>query len=536
MFTRSRHRSALVANTILPIAALLEFDSILQGVMLVVTCIALSLVTGEADAETLDDWSDDEEVTYESDRHWYGSNARLIRSSSLVQNGERVALRDGPYQSASSYPLLVQTNQPGSTTGDTGLPTLPPPTDQPPPAIAPEPANGQLPLPPQPNAAATQAPAPANSLSSELKKTEADEKKKEKPAIPDLAKGILIASNDGDLTFKPGLRMTPRYNYETTNGNNDMFIRRFRLKGSGSAYGVAKYGAEIKIDNTGRFEVNPTAIVENAWLDFPVVEDEAYLRAGRFDIPFSRNELTSDSKLLLMDRTLIKEAVTAVGMCDKQYGVMLHGRPNCGRWEYDVGVFDSNVYEKTSPVDTRETDQLMPAARVTYSFLDRPTALDGYADYWASYIGKGQRLDVGFNTAYLGGITDGLRQFNQTALGTDVFFNTGPYTFQAEYDWVLQNQDAGAPDALIHGWYAQFGYLIDYWCEKPCTEFAVRYQTLDSDLLPETLRWTSVGFNFYIREHNLKVQTDYTFKHGDSGTLFTMMQEDVFQVQLQLDF
>ena len=168
--------------------------------------------------------------------------------------------------------------------------------------------------------------------------------------------------------------MTPRYNHETTNGNNDMFIRRFRLKGSGSAYGVAKYGAEIKIDNTGRFEVSPVAIVENAWLDFPVVEDEAYVRAGRFDTPFSRNELTSDSKLLLMDRTLIKEAVTAVGMADKQYGVMLHGRPDCGRWEYDLGIFDSNVYEKTSVADTRETDQLMPAARVTYSFLDRPTA------------------------------------------------------------------------------------------------------------------------------------------------------------------
>ena len=67
MFTRLRNRSALVADPILSIVALLEFDSMLQGVMLVATCIALSLVTGEADAETLDDWSDDEEVTYESD-------------------------------------------------------------------------------------------------------------------------------------------------------------------------------------------------------------------------------------------------------------------------------------------------------------------------------------------------------------------------------------------------------------------------------------------------------------------------------------
>ena len=338
------------------------------------------------------------------------------------------------------------------------------------------------------------------------------------------------------LTFTPGLRITPRYNHETTNGNNDLFIRRFRLKGCGSAYGIAKYGAEIKIDNPGRFEVSPIAIVENAWLDFPVVEDEAYLRAGRFDLPMSRNELTSDSKLLLMDRTLIKEALAGVGMADKQYGVMLHGRPDFGRWEYDVGIFDSNIFEKNIAADTRETNQLMPAVRVTYSFLERTAALDGYADYWESYIGKGQRLDVGFNTAYLGGITDGLRQFNQTGLGTDVFFNTGPYTFQTEYDWIMQDQDNGAPDALIHGWYAQWGYLIDYRCEKPWAEFAVRYQTLDSDLLPETLRWTSVGFNFYIRQHNLKIQTDYTFRQGDSGTLFTMMQEDVFEVQLQLDF
>jgi hypothetical protein len=491
-----------------------------------------------------DVWFDSDDVTYESDRHWWGRRSFKTVSRADYQTTYVAWRDDAPYE-PSGYPTLAH-NEPSDNSGDSGLPTIPPPTEQNQPGLAPPATNGQLPLPPQPTtgeqAPANQAPqnaqgsAPAPSLSSELKKTEAEEKKKEKPVIPDLAKGILIASNDGDLTFKPGLRMTPRYNYETTNGNNDMFIRRFRLKGSGSAYGVAKYGAEIKIDNTGRFEVNPTAIVENAWLDFPVEDDLAYLRAGRFDIPFSRNELTSDAKLLLMDRTLIKEAVTAVGMCDKQYGVMLHGRPDCGRWEYDVGVFDSNIYEKTSPIDTRETDQLMPAARIVYSFMDPPTALDGYADYWGSYIGKGQRLDVAFNTAYLGGITDGLRQFNQTGLGTDLFFNTGPYTFQAEYDWVLQDSQIAGPDAIIHGWYAQFGYLIDYWCEKPCTEFAVRYQTLDSDLLPETVRWTSVGFNFYIREHNLKVQTDYTFKQGDSGTLFTMMQEDVFQVQLQLDF
>ena len=40
-------------------------------------------------------------------------------------------------------------------------------------------------------------------------------------------------------------------------------------------------------------------------------------------------------------------------------------------------------------------------------------------------------------------------------------------------------------------------------------------------------RSTSVGANAYIRGHNLKVQTDYSFRSPDP---------DEFQLQLQLDF
>lgn len=527
--------ATLLVEAILLAEALVDCGMLVYAFASAAAAIMLFVVTSQAHAETTNALVDIDEVVTDFEEREQPRPRLEVANLHDFQLAPRFVLGDSLYilPTPAPYPLLAQ--KPDSIAADSELLAIQPPSN----------SGADAPINPAPSAAqaagGTEQAAvdkPTTELEAELKKIDAENKKEEekKPVIPDLAKGILIASNDGDLTFKPGLRFTPRYNHESTNGNNDMFIRRFRLKGSGSAYGIAKYGTEIKIDNTGRFEVNPTAIVENAWLDFPVVEDEVYFRAGRFDIPMSRNELTSDSKLLLMDRTLIKEALTGVGMADKQYGVMLHGRPDCGRWEYDLGIFDSNVYEKLSPTDTRETDQLMPAARVTYSFLDTPTALDGYADYFESYIGKGDRLDVAFNTAYLGGITDGLREFDQTGLGTDLFFNTGPYTFQAEYDWIFQDQDSGAPDALIHGWYAQWGYLIDHWCEKPCTEFAVRYQTLDSELLPETLRWTSVGFNFYIREHNLKIQTDYTFRQGDSGTLFTMMQEDVAQVQLQLDF
>jgi phosphate-selective porin len=337
--------------------------------------------------------------------------------------------------------------------------------------------------------------------------------------------------------------------HDSGNGNNDFFIRRFRLKGSGSAYGVAKYGVELKIDNEGRFAATPSARAENAWLEFPVDDCELmYMRAGLYDLPFSRDALTSDSKLLFMDRTLIKEQLTAVGMADNTFGLLWHGRPHNGHFEYCFGIFDNDVYERFGVAGVRESDQLMPAGRFVVSLLDPLPVPDGYADYLQSYIGKGQRLEIGTNAAFLGDAVDtGVTQ-DIAAWGVDVFYNTGPYTFQAEYD-LINDSVEGGDDELSDGWYVQFGYLFHYDPCDPCAaEFCVRYETLDPFIftagvpsIGERLEWYRVGFNFYIREHNLKVQTDYCFRSGNDlvaplpGGL-GLFDEDVFEIQLQLDF
>ncbi len=354
-----------------------------------------------------------------------------------------------------------------------------------------------------------------------------EEKKKEE--IPAFAKALApLIKDDEKITFVPGVRIQPRYNYDDNVDNNDFFINRFRLKGSGDAYGIAKYAVELKIDGTGRFEASPSAQVENAWLDFPIHKDHLYLRAGLYDIPFSRDALTSDSKLLFMDRSLIKDAITGIGEADNTIGVMLHGRPYCGHMEWDIGVFDNVFFEKVGAAGTRESDELMPAGRVAFCLLDPAKALDGYADYKASYIGEGHRLDIGLNAAHLGEAIDGLVEFNNvSAAGVDLFYNSGPYVFQTEYDWYFEDID-GAANINGEGWYAQAGYLIGELCCNPL-EAAIRYQTLDPDI-SEKLRWTSVGLNYYIRDHNLKIQTDYTFRDGG------LLDEDVFAVQLQLDF
>jgi phosphate-selective porin len=442
----------------------------------------------------------------------------------------RLAFRDQWFAPPSVSADLAYSQQAAPDQSE-NLPLLPPPTNPTPSANTASPPSDDLPT--EDSGILMEEPV----VDEKPTAPAAEAKKEEKPVVPDLAKGILIATNDGDLTFKPGLRIQPKYIFEQGNDNNDFLIRRFRLKGSGSAYGVAKYGVELKIDNDGRFAVTPSARVENAWLDFPVVEDYAYIRAGLYDGPFSRDALTSDSKLLFMDRTLIKEEVTGVGMADNVIGVMLHGRPYQGHFEYAFGLFDNVTFERFGVAGTRESDQLMPEGRLVWSLLDPMPVPDQYADYMESYIGKGERLELGINAAHMGDVIDGAAIFDLSAWGVDLFYNTGHYTFQTEYDQIIENI-AGAADIIADGWYAQAGYLFNT-CD-PCVEFAIRYQELDPIVGDDTLRWTSIGFNFYIREHNLKVQTDYTFRSDTVGVPLPgglgLFDEDVFEVQLQLDF
>jgi hypothetical protein len=437
-----------------------------------------------------------------------------------LPGGDRIALNDAGYASTTTEPP----------------PSVPPPAN---------PADNPLILPPQNGAAEVPPPEPPaetdpllkldpplkeeGDVADDVLEAEKEEKKEEekKPLIADFAKGILIQQNDGDLTFVPGMRIQPRYNYDANFHENDFFINRFRLKGSGSAYGIARYLVELQLDGTSRFQTNPIAQDQNAWIDFTFEENLVYFRVGLFDLPFSRDAMTSDSKLLIMDRSLIRGELAGLGLADDTVGFLFHGRPHGGHVEYAFGLFDDFAFEKRDPLFPRETDQLMPAFRLGAALLDPYAARDGYADYWASYLGKQTRLDLGVNAAHLGEVFDGPVILDLTGVGGDIFASHGHYSFQAEYDFFVENI-AFIDDIQGRGWYVQGGYLFDP-CD-PCLEFAVRYQELDSELQPDILRWTSVGFNWYIRDHNFKVQTDYTFRDGEP------LGENVYALQFQLDF
>ena len=234
------------------------------------------------------------------------------------------------------------------------------------------------------------------------------------------------------------------------------------------------------------------------------------LRIGLYDIPFSRNALTSDSKLLFMDRSLIKMALDDVGFADNTIGALFHEVVMDGRLAYAVGVFENDKVSGGLPTT---------AGRFALHLLDpgkKAGSRGSYGNYRGSYIGEGRRLDIGVNVAYTpdaDSATPGA-EVDLYAVGGDVFFNSGPFTLQGEYDWYRR----GGMDTK--GGYVQVGVLLDSVIERVCTaswvppiELAARYQDVDSEdvFSPGRTQAADVGMNFYIRGHNLKVQTTYTY-------------------------
>jgi hypothetical protein len=220
---------------------------------------------------------------------------------------------------------------------------------------------------------------------------------------------------------------------------------------------------------------------------------------------------------------------------------MARGRPLGGHLEYAVGAFNNDQFGGlNTPIITngnnKRSGQVMPVGRIAVELLD-PAPAGGYADYKASYVGQGRRLSIGGNAEYLGNAENVLQEFDVYALGTDLFFNWGPWTLQGEYDFFRQT---GNVDRSNSGWFVQGGYLLEPLNKGlaevapwfPDLELAGRYQMVDAkSFSTESERRSSIGLNAYIHDHNLKVQTELSFRNLEDSA-----DNKLYQVQLQLDF
>jgi hypothetical protein len=273
------------------------------------------------------------------------------------------------------------------------------------------------------------------------------------------------------------------------------------------------------------------------------------VQAGQFRVPFSRQELTSSSRLQFADRQLWAggantSSVTFIPSYDQ--GIMLWG------WagprdlvEYYVGVFNGKGPNRPSNLDAF----FLYAARVAVNPLGRPRALQE----GAINLSQAPTLAIGLNGATQvrqvglvtlpGGAAPVPNRVTVSSVGADVFFAAyGASAYGEVYFRDTHETDtASVPNTQSLGWLIQAGYFVPVPALRRHLEVVARAQSFDpsgcytvsagadcGQRSPGTssrevyrdfmfARAYTIGLNWYQLGHGYKLQAQYTIntEHRD---------------------
>lgn len=352
--------------------------------------------------------------------------------------------------------------------------------------------------------------------------------------LPSRALGGAKVYESDDFSVELGLRMQPRMVYsripvpgirEGEEWQRDFLIRRARIKVSGKMLS-AVYSLEWRLDATGLISglvlTSPIAGVENAWLQWPLAGPGLEIRAGLYDQPFSRDRLTSDSKQLAVDRSLVSGVPAALGLADNAIGLDLRGKFEGGRYQYAVGVFDNRTIQ--GPFQ----DMPMFVGRLDFNF---GSSKNVYRD---AHFGSDSWYSLGLNGSYQASIQDstGADDGLNAAVGADGMIDVpagpGRLLAKAEVNHIHTEAVQGGTKRDTMAWMVGAGYLFLNQRLQPI----VRFDQVHPDEAEGKgiTAITHLGLNYYQRGHNLKVQADVGFLSSTGEPL------DEFRLQTQIDF
>lgn len=192
-------------------------------------------------------------------------------------------------------------------------------------------------------------------------------------------KGAFVRSPGGDFFLKANGRVQARYTLDASDmeggyavDGTAFSLPRARAKLSGHAFDP-RLGFELQLDVGKGF-----LSLKDAFLEYDILPDLA-LAAGQLKRPFSLQQMTSSSKLALVDRALTDDYFDA----GRDVGLTLAGGSEKDGLSYAVGVFNgSGPYKRffglfDAPPGSDEEDAGLPllrtpmaAGRVAWSFGD----------------------------------------------------------------------------------------------------------------------------------------------------------------------
>ncbi|MBE9516834.1 MAG: hypothetical protein IME93_07625 [Proteobacteria bacterium] len=373
-----------------------------------------------------------------------------------------------------------------------------------------------------------------------------------------VAAGLIAASNvqaglivyeDGDKFVEVGGRIQLQYyreNPEVGASTDSWFFRRLRPYIAGSKhkdwYGKWQW-------DMGKAEGGNELAVKDAYIRYSGWAGHK-LYVGNVDFPFSREYLTSSKKSTLVERGFAGDH--NYGTPDKNLGIKLQGSVAGGRFGYAFGIANASVDPDDSKLDfdtpmNRNDDfneGTMVGGRLSIAPMGAVSFAQGYNSgafkfaVEAGAFGWSNDGDNNVNTDPVTGLDVGAGKPDvDKATGTEAVIALRGYglsldlqgnKYKAEtIDGTYGGGLYSFGEAELTQTHAEAGYMI----VAKRLEIAAGAQSQDADTYTDKWMRRSVGLNYFVHGHDLKIQATLRNNYNNDGVTDKDSREVFVQTQ-----
>jgi phosphate-selective porin OprO and OprP len=386
----------------------------------------------------------------------------------------------------------------------------------------------------------------AKSLEDVLKEkgviTEEDYKEvvKNNPIKYKLGEGFNFTSSDGKFSGSIGASYQLRYtlmdlddaNNTTTRQAQDSSkfeLRRIKLLFNGYAYSPdLTYKLSINFANIAGGTTSNGGLLEETWINYRLF-DEVQFRFGQDKVQFSRQFITPSTAQQFVDQS----AVTAAFAPGYDTGLAIHGKIAGGLVNYSIaglGGVGQNTYRSATDNAFAARMTANPFGDMKYSEADLDSSVKPLwsvgANFYRNTLNPGESNNLGFTkTAGWYGIGNPLTPAAQristteaidfNTFGVDTAFKWQGLSVTGEYFKGFAEGNSTKRSLVAEGFYGQVGYFVI----PKKLELAYRYSYLDPNRNVTNDHWVenAGAISWYITNHNLKLQADYTNVHKQAN-------------------
>jgi phosphate-selective porin len=316
-------------------------------------------------------------------------------------------------------------------------------------------------------------------------------------------------------------------------------LRRARINLTGDFAEQFDFKIEGDFENSDGISSSRTAFegtdIFVNWHQFP----EAQIKVGQWKAPFGLEQLTPDTSLYIIERSLPTGAITP----ERQIGVQLWGKPFASVWPdekdlltYYAGIFNGNGRNTT----VNDNNNFMYVGRLESTlFKSKMWGQDSYLKLGADVLNS--RDDKGTNISQTLNLlvnSDGsLSPFvlpgadERTAWSVDAWLKLGPFDLIGEYleEYVNGRTVNGVPpgfaDFTTNGYYITAAYFLI----PKKLQAAVQWQDLNPGQRGnDGIHSITGGLNYYIHGDDLKLMVNYIHTWSDFREANPQFGEDQF--------